>query len=141
VQLISRTSERPVPVDFLANRSVLNVANSVDGIKWKQPPPLDRREGECSYPAVTQGTERRIHITNPYRRAKVNLCRLMLVISRGRCRANRMAIGTERNAINHQGKEPFDRELARLRMNETVWDQQGMRQIYAYLRVDYFGSP
>lgn len=39
---------------------------------------------------------------------------------------SRMAIGTERNAINHQGKEPFDGELARLLMYETALDQKQM---------------
>ena len=51
---------------------------------------------------------------------------------------SRMAIGTERNAINHQGKESFDGELARLLMYETALDQQEMKDVYDYLRTVYF---
>ena len=40
-----------------------------------------------------------------------------------------MAIGTERNAINHQGKESFDGELARLLMYETALDRQEMQEV------------
>lgn len=54
---------------------------------------------------------------------------------------SRMAIGTERNAINHQGKESFDGELARLLMFETALDQQEMVAVYDYLRQLYFESP
>lgn len=51
---------------------------------------------------------------------------------------SRMAIGTERNAINHQGKESFDGELARLLMYETALDQQEMEAVYNQLRTAYF---
>ena len=51
---------------------------------------------------------------------------------------SRMAIGTERNAINHMGKESFDGELARLLMYETALDQQEMEEVYDYLRMMYF---
>lgn len=51
---------------------------------------------------------------------------------------SRMAIGTERNAINHQGKESFDGELARLLMYETALDKQEMKLVYDYLRMMYF---
>lgn len=51
---------------------------------------------------------------------------------------SRMAIGTERNAINHQGRESFDGELARLLMFETALDQQQMKATYDYLRTLYF---
>lgn len=51
---------------------------------------------------------------------------------------SRMAIGTERNAINHQGKESFDGELARLLMYETALGQQEMKEVYNYLRRVYF---
>ncbi len=51
---------------------------------------------------------------------------------------SRMAIGTERNAINHQGKESFDGELARLLMYETALDEQDMKKVYNYLRKVYF---
>ena len=51
---------------------------------------------------------------------------------------SRMAIGTERNAINHQGKESFDGELARLLMYETALDQQEMKAVYNYLKKVYF---
>ncbi len=51
---------------------------------------------------------------------------------------SRMAIGTERNAINHQGKESFDGELARLLMYETALSQQEMQEVYDYLRNVYF---
>lgn len=51
---------------------------------------------------------------------------------------SRMAIGTERNAINHQGKESFDGELARLLMYETALDEQEMKVVYDYLRLMYF---
>ena len=54
---------------------------------------------------------------------------------------SRMAIGTERNAINHQGKESFDGELARLLMYQTALDKQEMKEIYAYLRKVYFEKP
>ena len=54
---------------------------------------------------------------------------------------SRMAIGTERNAINHQGKESFDGELARLLMYETALDQQDMKEVYNYLRIVYFEQP
>jgi hypothetical protein len=51
---------------------------------------------------------------------------------------SRMAIGTERNAINHQGKESFDGEIARLLMFETALDKQKMKEVYDYLRSVYF---
>ena len=51
---------------------------------------------------------------------------------------SRMAIGTERNAINHQGKESFDGELARLLMFATSLEQEEMREVYDYLRTVYF---
>lgn len=50
----------------------------------------------------------------------------------------RMAIGTERNAINHQGKESFDGELARLLMFETALNQDEMAAVYDHLRRVYF---
>ena len=51
---------------------------------------------------------------------------------------SRMAIGTERNAINHQGAESFDGELARLLIYETALGQQEMNKIYDYLKATYF---
>ncbi len=51
---------------------------------------------------------------------------------------SRMAIGTERNAINHQGKESFDGELARLLMYETALSDVEMKEIHDYLRSEYF---
>ena len=51
---------------------------------------------------------------------------------------SRMAIGTERNAINHQGSESFDGELARLLMYGTALDQQEMEEVYDYLKSVYF---
>ncbi|MGJ8676698.1 MAG: hypothetical protein ACSHX0_04220 [Akkermansiaceae bacterium] len=51
---------------------------------------------------------------------------------------SRMAIGTERNAINHQGKESFDGELARLLMYETALNEQDMKRVFDYLRTLYF---
>ncbi len=51
---------------------------------------------------------------------------------------SRMAIGTERNAINHQGKESFDGELARLLMYETALDQSAMEEVYRYLKSLYW---
>jgi len=51
---------------------------------------------------------------------------------------SRMAIGTERNAINHMGKESFDGELARLLIYETALNQQEMKEVYNYLRIMYF---
>ena len=51
---------------------------------------------------------------------------------------SRMAIGTERNAINHQGKESFDGELARLLMYGTALDQEEMKEVHDYLRTLYF---
>ncbi|VGO15455.1 hypothetical protein PDESU_04038 [Pontiella desulfatans] len=56
----------------------------------------------------------------------------------GNVEPSRMAIGTERNAINHMGKESFDGELARLLMFETALDQQEMRTVYGYLKKLYF---
>ena len=49
-----------------------------------------------------------------------------------------MVIGTERNAINHMGKESFDGELARLLMFETELNEQQMQEVYDYLRKVYF---
>lgn len=51
---------------------------------------------------------------------------------------SRMAIGTERNAINHQGKESFDGELARLLMYETALTTEQMKAVHAYLKSVYF---
>ncbi|SMP73046.1 hypothetical protein SAMN06265222_1164 [Neorhodopirellula lusitana] len=51
---------------------------------------------------------------------------------------SRMAIGTERNAINHQGSESFDGELARLLMYKTALNQQDMKSVFDYLRKVYF---
>ena len=51
---------------------------------------------------------------------------------------SRMAIGTERNAINHMGKESFDGELARLLIYENALDKQQMKVVYDYLRKVYF---
>jgi hypothetical protein len=51
---------------------------------------------------------------------------------------SRMAIGTERNAINHMGKESFDGELSRLLMFETALTQKEMEAVYDYLRATYF---
>ena len=51
---------------------------------------------------------------------------------------SRMAIGTERNAINHQGKESFDGELARLLMYETALTSAEMKAVYDHLRSVYF---
>jgi hypothetical protein len=56
----------------------------------------------------------------------------------GNVEPSSMAIGTERNAINHQGKESFDGELARLLMYETALSQQEMQKVYNYLSVFYF---
>jgi len=49
-----------------------------------------------------------------------------------------MAIGTERNAIIHQGAESFDGELARLLIYGTALDQQKMEEVYDYVRTVYF---
>ena len=51
---------------------------------------------------------------------------------------SRMAIGTERNAINHQGKESFDGELTRLLMYDAALDKQQMNAVYDYLTEVYF---
>ncbi|MFC1760848.1 hypothetical protein ACFL6U_02075 [Planctomycetota bacterium] len=56
----------------------------------------------------------------------------------GEVEPSRMAIGTERNAINHQGSESFDGELARLLMYGIALDQQEMKVVYDYLRMVYF---
>lgn len=56
----------------------------------------------------------------------------------GNVEPSRMAIGTERNAINHQGKESFDGELARLLMYETALSDREMKLIYDHLRQLYF---
>ena len=56
----------------------------------------------------------------------------------GNVEPSRMAIGTERNAINHQGKESFDGELARLLMYETALSQEEMKAVYDHLRSVYF---
>lgn len=53
---------------------------------------------------------------------------------------SRMAIGTERNAINHQGKESFDGELTRLLMYKTALDQKEMEEVHDYLLTLYFES-
>lgn len=54
---------------------------------------------------------------------------------------SRMAIGTERNAINHQGKESFDGEIARLLMFETALNKEEMTAVYDYLRNVYLDQP
>ena len=54
---------------------------------------------------------------------------------------SRMAIGTERNAINHQGSESFDGELARLLMYETALDRTQMKEVHDHLRKTYFEKP
>ena len=59
----------------------------------------------------------------------------------GNVEPSRMAIGTERNAINHQGKESFDGELARLLMYEKALDKKEMQLVYNYLRELYFKKP
>ncbi|MDQ8183572.1 hypothetical protein [Pelagicoccus sp. SDUM812005] len=56
----------------------------------------------------------------------------------GNVEPSRMAIGTERNAINHQGKESFDGELARLLMYERDLSQDEMQQVYDVLKRRYF---
>lgn len=56
----------------------------------------------------------------------------------GNVEPSRMAIGTERNAINHQGKESFDGELARLLMYDTALNQKQLEEVYHYLRQLYF---
>lgn len=56
----------------------------------------------------------------------------------GNVEPSRMAIGTERNAINHMGKESFDGELARLLMFETALDKKEIKKVYDYLRKVYF---
>ena len=56
----------------------------------------------------------------------------------GNVEPSRMAIGTERNAINHMGKESFDGELARLLMFETSLDKKEIKKVYDYLRKIYF---
>jgi hypothetical protein len=51
---------------------------------------------------------------------------------------SRMAIGTERNAINHQGKESFDGEIARLLMFERPLSNEEMLEIRNHL-VNVYG--
>ena len=57
--------------EFPANRSVLNVAISDNGIDWEQFLTLERQEGEFSYPSVIQGSDGRVHITYTYLRETV----------------------------------------------------------------------
>lgn len=54
---------------------------------------------------------------------------------------SRMAIGTERNAINHQGSESFDGELTRLLMYATALDRTQMTEVHDFLRKVYFKKP
>jgi hypothetical protein len=51
---------------------------------------------------------------------------------------SRMAIGTERNAINHQGKESFDGEIARLLMFDHPLTNEELLEMCNYL-VDVYG--
>ncbi|WP_020533179.1 hypothetical protein [Flexithrix dorotheae] len=50
---------------------------------------------------------------------------------------SRMAIGTERNAINHQGGESFDGELARILIYDRPVSSQEMEAIFNYLKLEY----
>ncbi|MFR9634045.1 MAG: hypothetical protein SNI46_04225 [Rikenellaceae bacterium] len=51
---------------------------------------------------------------------------------------SRMAIGTERFAVNHQGGESFDGEIARFFIYDRELDQKQMQSVFAYLRKRYF---
>ncbi len=50
---------------------------------------------------------------------------------------SRMAIGTERNAVNHQGGESFDGELARILIYERPLSKQEMKTQFDYLKEVY----
>ena len=50
---------------------------------------------------------------------------------------SRMAIGTERNAINHQGGESFDGELARILIYERPLSMQELKITFNYLKKQY----
>jgi len=49
-----------------------------------------------------------------------------------------MAIGTERNAINHQGGESFDGEIAKLLIYSRPLNTNEMKQVYDHLQGKYF---
>ena len=56
---------------FPANRTMLNVAISNDGKKWKPILTLERAPGEYSYPAVIQTADGKVHITYTWQRKTV----------------------------------------------------------------------
>lgn len=55
----------------------------------------------------------------------------------GNVEPSRMAIGTERNAINHQGGESYEGEIARLLMYERDLNQEQMGEVLGYLKRSY----
>ena len=55
----------------------------------------------------------------------------------GNWEPSRMAIGTERNAINHQGHESFDGELARILIYERPLSNSEMKTLFEYLNNVY----
>jgi predicted neuraminidase len=56
---------------FPAGRNMLNVAVSDDGVDWKPVLTLERAEGEYSYPAVIQASDRKVHVTYTFRRQSI----------------------------------------------------------------------
>lgn len=55
--------------------------------------------------------------------------------------ASVMAIGTERNATNHPGRESFDGEIARFLIFERPLSNVELRNTLNSLRQTYFGTP
>jgi arylsulfatase A-like enzyme/predicted neuraminidase len=56
---------------FPSNRSMLNVAVSLDGKAWKPVLTLERDEGEYSYPAIIQASDGRVHMTYTWKRETI----------------------------------------------------------------------
>lgn len=57
--------------DFPAGRNILNLAISVDGVKWKPVMTLEKQAGEYSYPAIIRSKDGKVHITYTYQRKTI----------------------------------------------------------------------
>ena len=58
----------------------------------------------------------------------------------GTVEPSRMAIGTERNAINHQGHESFDGEIARFLIYKGAMNPKERKQSYDYIKQHYLSK-
>ena len=67
--LVYNHSQKKGP--FPSDRSMLNVAISIDGESWKPVLTLEKQQGEFSYPAVIQSSDGKVHITYTWKRESV----------------------------------------------------------------------